>query len=426
VELPDCCTDRVYVRVRARSAAGPSGWSHTRLWNVVEDTFDRCGRAFLQAPVLRRPRLVRGELRLRWTGPGTRFRLERAADPSFTDAEVVYEGELQQKTIWVPTKVTYFRVAAATAGEESPWSITRTWRPPLGSRWEVIAPGAAAAAAAGVDPAARLLDIHTSLLRLCAARSDMVVALSLPVESREEQALAHVRELDSRLGATAEAGDAGARALSFGALYHPWTVLAPAAGDRSRRARMVPPDGAICGLLAARALEAGAWTVPANRPLGGVVALEPTLGDGARAAFFGRRVNAVAPFPEGFMVLSEETLSRAPELTGIGVRRLLILLRRIALREGDRYLFRPNDASFRRLVQRQFDGILGLLFGRGAFAGARPAEGFRVVTDGSVNPPESVEQGRFVVELRVAPSRPLHFLTVRLVQTGAGLAVMEA
>jgi phage tail sheath protein FI len=36
-----------------------------------------------------------------------------------------------------------------------------------------------------------------------------------------------------------------------------------------------------------------------------------------------------------------------------------------------------------------------------------------------------VDLGRLVVELRVAPSRPLAFLTVRLVQTGAGVTVRE-
>jgi len=35
-----------------------------------------------------------------------------------------------------------------------------------------------------------------------------------------------------------------------------------------------------------------------------------------------------------------------------------------------------------------------------------------------LNTPRSMEQGRFIVELRVAPSLPLRFLTVRLVQNG--------
>ncbi|MEJ2504591.1 MAG: hypothetical protein P8177_14985 [Gemmatimonadota bacterium] len=210
---------------------------------------------------------------------------------------------------------------------------------------------------------------------------------------------------------------------SFGALYHPWTAGPGPAPDTPLR--ITPPDGSIAGLLAVRSLESGAWAVPANRPLAGVVALEPRLGPDARAAFFERRVNGLVPYPDGFVVWSEETLSTDPELVGLGVRRLLILLRRIALREGDRYLFQPNSGAFRRLVHRQFDRILADLFARGALAGRGPDEGYRIVTGDPVNPPQSVDQGRFVIELRVAPSRPLHFLTVRLMQTGAGLTVSE-
>jgi hypothetical protein len=40
------------------------------------------------------------------------------------------------------------------------------------------------------------------------------------------------------------------------------------------------------------------------------------------------------------------------------------------------------------------------------------------VTDETLNTPQSTDLGRFIVELRVAPSLPMTFLTVRLVQTG--------
>ncbi len=102
----------------------------------------------------------------------------------------------------------------------------------------------------------------------------------------------------------------------------------------------------------------------------------------------------------------------------VNVRRLLSLLRRLALREGTTYVFEPHDDTFRRRVWRRFDQVLAGLYIRGAFTGATPAEAYRVVIDSSVNPPGTAELGRFVVELRVAPSRPLAFLTVRLVQAG--------
>ena len=62
-----------------------------------------------------------------------------------------------------------------------------------------------------------------------------------------------------------------------------------------------------------------------------------------------------------------------------------------------------NDDAFRRLVQRGFEALLDDMFVRGAFAGATPATSFQVVTSQALNTPQSVEQGRFIVELRVAP-----------------------
>jgi phage tail sheath protein FI len=48
-----------------------------------------------------------------------------------------------------------------------------------------------------------------------------------------------------------------------------------------------------------------------------------------------------------------------------------------------------------------------------------------VVTDATLNTPQSVEQGRFIVDLKVAPSVPLTFLTVRLLQTADRASVTE-
>ena len=69
--------------------------------------------------------------------------------------------------------------------------------------------------------------------------------------------------------------------------------------------------------------------------------------------------------------------------------------------------------------------MLDGMFERGAFAGATPASAYQVVTDASLNTPQSVEQGRFIVELRVAPSLPMTFMTIRLVQTSERSLAVE-
>jgi phage tail sheath protein FI len=178
-------------------------------------------------------------------------------------------------------------------------------------------------------------------------------------------------------------------------------------------------------VIAQRSLQRGAWIAPANEPLRGVVALEPPIN---RARFLDLQeahINLVRQEPRGFVVLDADTLSDDVDLRLINVRRLLVLLRRQALRLGMTYVFEPNSPAFRRLVERGFTDMLDQMFIRGAFAGATPKSSYQVVADDSVNTERSVEQGRFIVELRVAPSLPLNFLTIRLIQNGDRTSVRE-
>jgi phage tail sheath protein FI len=97
----------------------------------------------------------------------------------------------------------------------------------------------------------------------------------------------------------------------------------------------------------------------------------------------------------------------------------------LALRRGSHYVFEPNDDVLQRAVERGFTFLLTDLFRRGAFAGATPVESFRVGIRGMINGKADRDNGRFVVEIRVAPSLPLQFLTIRLTQQGERFRVSE-
>jgi phage tail sheath protein FI len=189
--------------------------------------------------------------------------------------------------------------------------------------------------------------------------------------------------------------------------------------------RRTPADGAACGIMARRALTRGAWIAPANELWSGVVALTPPIARARWQDLQEAQINLIRQEPRGFVSLSADTLSDDEDLRPINVRRLLILLRRLALKLGATYVFEPNDDAFQRLVQRGFEAMLGQMFARGAFAGDTPSTAFQVVTSSSLNTPQSLEQGRFIVELRIAPSLPMTFLTIRLVQTGDRGVVTE-
>jgi phage tail sheath protein FI len=157
----------------------------------------------------------------------------------------------------------------------------------------------------------------------------------------------------------------------------------------------------------------------------GPVALTPPIRSERWLDLQESQINIIRQDPRGFIAMSADTLADDDDLRPINVRRLLSLLRRLALGLGARYVFEPNDGPFRRSVQRGFEAMLGQMFVQGAFAGLTPQTSFQVVTGDSLNTPQSIEQGRFIVELRVAPSLPMTFMTIRLVQTGDRSFVVE-
>src|SRR5262249_35471622 len=136
-------------------------------------------------------------------------------------------------------------------------------------------------------------------------------------------------------------------------------------------------------------------------------------------------LNLIRQEPYGFLCLNADTLSMDDDIRSLNVRRLLILIRRVALRAGNRFTFEPNGERLRRALKRGFERVLEELFARGAFAGSRSRDGFRVVTEESLNTPQSIDAGRVLAEIRIAPSRPLSFLTVRLVQRGDSAVATE-
>jgi len=365
-----------------------------------------------------------GNITLRWElSPPQEavYVLEESSQPNFSDTFTVFEGTTSSFTLYGRrTGDYYYRVRAIIGADTSDWSNGVAVRvEDEDSRWIVDTKD--------YTPDV-LLAVQRSLLRFCAARGDMFGVLSLPEHYREDKAIEHTGLL--RATPNVAPPTEGVSALSFGevnvfsygAVYHPWLLGRETNADT---VISMPPCGAVSGSIADSALTRGAWIAPANRPLRGVVALSPTLLPERRLALQDALINIVRQEPRGFLVLDSDTLSADEDLQEIGVRRLLILLRRQALQLGVTYVFEPNSAAFRRAVDRGFTEMLDGMFERGAFAGANPATSYQVATDSSLNTPQSVDLGRFIIELRVAPSLPMRFLTIRLVQTSDRTHALE-
>jgi len=365
-----------------------------------------------------------GTFTLSWSSSpplDAKFILEESGSPEFIDAETIYKGTANSFTLYGRKPGDYFyRVRAFVYPQSSDWSNGVAVRVGESVRWVAHEIQQDVSPPQDFSPDV-LLAVQRSLLRMCAARGDLVCLLSLPEHYREDDAINHIGLLKASTNAVPSSSHvlslSSGEVLNFtyGALFHPWLIEREE--NQTERLTRMPPCGAVAGLFAERALNRGAWVAPANQPMRGVVALEPSLQPARRLDLQEAHINVVRQEPRGFVVLDAETLSDDPDLIQMNVRRLLILLRRQALKVGATYVFEPNSPAFRRAVDAGFTNMLDRMFERGAFAGATPRSSYQVVTDASLNTPQSVEQGRFIVELRVAPSLPMTFLTIRLVQT---------
>ena len=428
VELPNPCPQRLYYRVRATSASELGPWSNTHTAVLPPAVFLDCAEALV--PGFRLDLVTGSPEGLAWTPDPE---LEGTVVPEGFELETSTTAGFESVEATVPVPATflelplesatlrYYRVRARAGDRVGPWSNTRFTLPSGLGDWS-LEPAA--------SPNETLLAVQRALLRFCAARRDLLALLSLPGHYRHEETVDHLRRLEP--GAF-EAGTATAgvvrplrlsegEALGFAALYHPWTTAFSeqrARGEDELALVSAPPDGIVAGAMAAQAISEGAWIAPANVELDGVLALAPNIEPARHAALLERQVNLLVQEPRGFFVWNAETLSPEAEVRPVSVRRLLILLRRLALREGNSYVFEPNHRDLRGLVRHRFERVLSGLFVRGALAGQTAEEAYRVVVDESVNTAQSIDLGQLLVELRVAPSRPMRFLTIRLVQDGS-------
>ncbi|HMF96385.1 MAG TPA: hypothetical protein VKE96_18920 [Vicinamibacterales bacterium] len=355
----------------------------------------------IEPPVLEFANVDGGSYELRWdSADGAVDEVQEALRPDFADAATIAQGAAGALALYDrPPGDYYYRARRLMCGPTSDWSAGIVLRVPSLAGWVAV----------DVDAydGSVLLTVQRALIRMCAALGDRIAMLAVPRHYDAALSIAHI--------ATLASPPPDRPALSYAALWHPWLTRRDAT---SGILRTTPPEGAMAGVMAARALARGAWIAPANEALRGVVALDPAIPAAAYQGLQDAGLNLIRQEPSGFLCLNADTLSADEDLRPLNVRRLLILIRRVALRAGNRFTFEMNGDRLRRAVQRGFETVLEQMFARGAFAGRRSRDAFRVVTDESLNTPQCTDAGRLLAEIRVAPSRPLSFLTVRVVQLG--------
>ena len=132
-------------------------------------------------------------------------------------------------------------------------------------------------------------------------------------------------------------------------------------------------------------------------------------------------VNCIRQFPGGARIWGARSLApSASEWCYISVRRVFNMVKE-SIRLGTNWcVFEPNDINLWEAIKRDVGAFLTVVWRDGALRGASPQEAFYVKCDAELNPPESVDLGKVVCEIGIAPVKPAEFIVFRIGQWAGG------
>ncbi|MGE3619576.1 MAG: phage tail sheath family protein [Acidimicrobiia bacterium] len=204
---------------------------------------------------------------------------------------------------------------------------------------------------------------------------------------------------------------------AFAALYYPWVKVDDPLGTNGSSEVLVPPSGHIAGLWARVDESRGVWKAPANETLRGVLDVERDITKTEQGLLNPIGINCIRPFgTRGIRVWGARTLSSDSDWRYLNVRRLFNMVESTIMDGTQWAVFEPNDVRLWEGVKRTLNAFLRGLWRDGALFGSTPEQAFYVKCDEDTNPPESIDEGKLVVEVGIAPVKPAEFVIFRIAQ----------
>jgi phage tail sheath protein FI len=222
-----------------------------------------------------------------------------------------------------------------------------------------------------------------------------------------------------------------AKDSAFGAAYYPHLVvqnpLARPGATNGDRFLTVPPSGHVAGVWARTDAARGVWKAPANEVVRGVARLASDVTTGEQDLLNPSQVNCIRSFgANGIRIWGARTLAATDQSWRyINVRRLFIFIEE-SIRRGTQWVvFEPNDPDLWARVRRTVAAFLNNLWMQGALVGATADQAFFILCDGSNNPASSVDDGKLIVDVGLAPVKPAEFVIFRISQWQGGTDTAE-
>ncbi len=246
--------------------------------------------------------------------------------------------------------------------------------------------------------------VQTALISHCEQQGNRMAILDSPPGMSPQQ----VKEWRS---------DVAMYDSAFAAFYYPWIKIENPAATNGDREVFVPPSGHVAGVWARTDGTRGVWKAPANDTIRGCLDVERTITKNEQSLLNPIGINCIRPFgTRGIRIWGARTLSSDSDWRYVNVRRLFNMVETTILDGTQWTVFEPNDVSLWEGVKRTVGAFLTGLWKEGALFGTSPDQAFYVKCDAETNPPESIDEGKLVVEVGIAPVKPAEFVIFRISQ----------
>ncbi len=246
--------------------------------------------------------------------------------------------------------------------------------------------------------------VQTSLIAHCEQHSNRVAVLDAPPGMTPQQ----IKEWRT---------DVAQYDSAFAAMYYPWIKVENPIGQGADAEVLIPPSGHVAGVWARTDEARGVWKAPANDTIRGVLDVERNITQTEQGVLNPLGINAIRPFgARGIRIWGARTLSSDTDWQYLNVRRLFNMVESTILEGTQWAVFEPNNVTLWEGVTRTLTGYLHGLWQAGALFGSSADQAFFVRCDSTTNTPESIDQGKLVVEVGLAPVKPAEFVIFRISQ----------
>jgi len=205
---------------------------------------------------------------------------------------------------------------------------------------------------------------------------------------------------------------------SYATLYYPWVQVDDPILNKGI---YIPPCGHVAGVWARSDNTRGVHKAPANEVVLGATGLAYGMTKGEQDTLNPNGINCIRGFPgRGIRIWGARTLSSNPSWRYLNVRRLFNYVEKSIERGTQWVVFEPNDMMLWARVRRDVGSFLSTVWSEGALFGASPNQAFYVSCDEKLNPAESRDLGRLIIEIGMSPVKPAEFVIFRISQWAGG------